>query len=67
MKLRRAVPSHILGMEFELGPKLSMTSAIMQQMANVWATRVCNNPLYACKVIKSHIQKKALVRCLQNT
>jgi len=49
------VPEHLLGMQYELGPKLMMTGPLMQALSDVWINFETHFPLYACKLNHSHI------------
>ncbi|XP_039801861.1 uncharacterized protein LOC120666136 isoform X1 [Panicum virgatum] len=49
------VPEHLLGMQYELGPKLMMTGPLMQALSDVWINFETHFPLYACKLNHSHV------------
>ena len=50
-----AVPSHLLGMQYDLGPKVHMTPRIMQVIADLWLNRVASYPLYVVRLVRTHI------------
>lgn len=50
-----AVPQHLLGMQFELGPRVGMSPALLQSMNTVWTTYDCSYPLYVAKLNRTHV------------
>jgi len=51
------VPEHVLGMEYELGPRVSISPQLMQFMANIWMFRRHNFPLYAVQLNHSQVHR----------
>lgn len=50
-----SVPQELVGMQYELGPKLRMSGILLQALHHVWVNYESSYGLYAAKLNKSHL------------
>lgn len=56
-----AVPEHVLGLEFELGPRISMSRPLLLALNHVWTNYASSYPLYAARLNTTHANSPEFV------